>query len=41
MTDQDDHHFPGLSRIGALLADPGRAAMLWVLMDGSARPPEN
>ncbi|GBH24970.1 ArsR/SmtB family transcription factor [Burkholderia vietnamiensis] len=38
MTDQDDHHFPGLSRIGALPADPGRAAMLWVLMDGSARP---
>ncbi|KUZ15848.1 ArsR family transcriptional regulator [Burkholderia diffusa] len=38
MTDQDDHHFPGLSRIGALIADPGRAAMLWVLMDGSARP---
>ena len=35
----DDHsHFPGLSRIGALLADPGRAAMLWTLMDGSARP---
>ncbi|WP_118180800.1 ArsR/SmtB family transcription factor [Paraburkholderia phosphatilytica] len=35
----DDHsHFPGLSRIGALLADPGRAAMLWALMDGSARP---
>ncbi|MGH8781532.1 ArsR/SmtB family transcription factor [Paraburkholderia sp.] len=35
-----DHHshFPGLSRIGALLADPGRAAMLWALMDGSARP---
>jgi DNA-binding transcriptional ArsR family regulator len=31
-------HFPGLSRIGALLADPGRAAMLWALMDGSARP---
>lgn len=31
-------HFPGLSRIGALLADPGRAAMLWSLMDGSARP---
>jgi DNA-binding transcriptional ArsR family regulator len=30
--------FPGLSRIGALLADPGRAAMLWALMDGSARP---
>jgi DNA-binding transcriptional ArsR family regulator len=27
-----------LSRIGALLADPGRAAMLWALMDGSARP---
>ena len=38
MTDQDDHHFPGLSRIGSLIADPGRAAMLWVLMDGSARP---
>ncbi|SDG63493.1 ArsR/SmtB family transcription factor [Paraburkholderia phenazinium] len=35
----DTHnHFPGLSRIGALLADPGRAAMLWALMDGSARP---
>src|ERR1700743_3619749 len=34
----DHHHFPGLSRIGALLADPGRAAMLWSLMDGSARP---
>ncbi|WLE58492.1 ArsR/SmtB family transcription factor [Burkholderia plantarii] len=33
-----DPHFPGLSRIGALLADPGRAAMLWALMDGSARP---
>lgn len=31
-------HFPGLSRIGALLADPGRSAMLWALMDGSARP---
>lgn len=34
----DTRHFPGLSRIGALLADPGRAAMLWALMDGSARP---
>jgi DNA-binding transcriptional ArsR family regulator len=34
----DQNHFPGLSRIGALLADPGRAAMLWALMDGSARP---
>lgn len=33
-----DPHFPGLSRIGALLADPARAAMLWALMDGSARP---
>ncbi|SAK69830.1 ArsR family transcriptional regulator [Caballeronia temeraria] len=31
-------HFPGLSRIGALIADPGRAAMLWSLMDGTARP---
>jgi DNA-binding transcriptional ArsR family regulator len=34
----DSSHFPGLSRLGALLADPGRAAMLWALMDGSARP---
>ncbi|PQV52022.1 helix-turn-helix transcriptional regulator [Paraburkholderia sp. BL21I4N1] len=34
----EQNHFPGLSRIGALLADPGRAAMLWALMDGSARP---
>jgi DNA-binding transcriptional ArsR family regulator len=31
-------HFPGLARVAALLADPGRAAMLWTLMDGSARP---
>ncbi len=37
LTDEQNH-FPGLSRIGALLADPGRAAMLWSLMDGSARP---
>jgi DNA-binding transcriptional ArsR family regulator len=37
-SDRDTTHFPGLSRIGALLADPGRAAMLWSLMDGSARP---
>lgn len=36
--ERDITHFPGLSRIGALLADPGRAAMLWSLMDGSARP---
>jgi DNA-binding transcriptional ArsR family regulator len=35
---KDNHHFPGLSHISALLADPGRAAMLWALMDGSARP---
>jgi DNA-binding transcriptional ArsR family regulator len=34
----DTRPFPGLSRIGALLADPGRAAMLWSLMDGTARP---
>src|SRR5689334_7004125 len=34
----EPNHFPGLSRIGALLADPGRAAMLWALMDGTARP---
>ena len=37
-SERDTAHFPGLSRIGALLADPGRAAMLWSLMDGSARP---
>ncbi len=37
LTDET-RHFPGLSRIGSLLADPGRAAMLWALMDGSARP---
>ncbi|WP_250526082.1 helix-turn-helix transcriptional regulator [Caballeronia sp. GAWG2-1] len=36
--DSRSRHFPGLSRIGALLADPGRAAMLWSLMDGTARP---
>ena len=35
---EDARPFPGLSRIGALLADPGRAAMLWSLMDGTARP---
>jgi DNA-binding transcriptional ArsR family regulator len=29
---------PGISSIAALLADPGRAAMVWALMDGSARP---
>ena len=38
MPADEQNHFPGLSRIGALLADPGRAAMLWALMDGSARP---
>lgn len=39
MPASDRHdHFPGLSHLGALLADPGRAAMLWALMDGSARP---
>ncbi len=39
LPDNDDRsHFPGLSRLGALLADPGRAAMLWALMDGTARP---
>ncbi|WP_345811220.1 helix-turn-helix transcriptional regulator [Paraburkholderia sp. PREW-6R] len=37
LTDENNH-FPGLTRIAALLADPGRAAMLWALMDGSARP---
>ena len=29
---------PGISSTAALLADPGRVAMLWALMDGSARP---
>jgi len=29
---------PGISHLASLLADPGRAAMLWALMDGSARP---
>ncbi len=39
MLNHDDARpFPGLSRIGSLLADPGRAAMLWSLMDGRARP---
>ncbi|MGV2289013.1 helix-turn-helix transcriptional regulator [Trinickia sp. YCB016] len=38
LPDHNEGHFPGLSRIGSLLADPGRAAMLWALMDGSARP---
>lgn len=37
-SERDVAHFPGLSRIGALLSDPGRAAMLWSLMGGSARP---
>ncbi|WP_244815525.1 helix-turn-helix transcriptional regulator [Caballeronia sp. Lep1P3] len=38
LDDSRCRHFPGLSRIGALIADPGRAAMLWSLMDGTARP---
>jgi len=29
---------PGISQLAGLLADPGRAAMLWALMDGRARP---
>ncbi|CAD5106649.1 ArsR/SmtB family transcription factor [Zestomonas carbonaria] len=29
---------PGISSTAALLADPGRASMIWALMDGSARP---
>ncbi|MBM7062499.1 helix-turn-helix transcriptional regulator [Pseudomonas sp. UL073] len=29
---------PGISSTAALLADGGRAAMIWALMDGSARP---
>jgi DNA-binding transcriptional ArsR family regulator len=36
--DREFGPFPGLARIAALLADAGRAAMLWALMDGSARP---
>ncbi len=38
LNQEDSRPFPGLARIGALLADPGRAIMLWTLMDGSARP---
>src|ERR1700684_3648761 len=34
----EQNHFPGLSGIGAGLAAPARAAMLWALMDGCARP---
>jgi DNA-binding transcriptional ArsR family regulator len=37
-TADESSHFPGLARVATLLADPGRAAMLWALMDGSARP---
>jgi DNA-binding transcriptional ArsR family regulator len=29
---------PSISQMAGLLADPGRAAMLWALMDASARP---
>ncbi|RMO78724.1 ArsR/SmtB family transcription factor [Pseudomonas syringae group genomosp. 3] len=29
---------PGISQIATLLADPKRSAMLWALMDGTARP---
>lgn len=29
---------PSISQLAGLLADPGRAAMIWALMDGSARP---
>ncbi|MGE4404073.1 ArsR/SmtB family transcription factor [Pseudomonas sp.] len=29
---------PGISQVAGLLADPGRATMIWALMDGSARP---
>lgn len=29
---------PGFSSVAALLADAGRASMVWALMDGSARP---
>src|SRR3954463_11967938 len=29
---------PGIARIANLLADPARATMLWVLIDGTTRP---
>src|SRR5215813_10584761 len=29
---------PHLARLGALLADPARAQIMWMLMDGSLRP---
>lgn len=29
---------PGISQIATLLADPKRSAMIWALMDGTARP---
>ena len=31
---------PCISQIATLLADPKRAAMIWALMDGSAKPSE-
>jgi DNA-binding transcriptional ArsR family regulator len=33
-------HAPCISQIAALLADPKRSAMMWALMDGSARQTE-
>src|SRR6187549_1315299 len=29
---------PNLARLGGLIADPARAHILWMLMDGSLRP---
>jgi len=31
-------YVPGISQIATLLADPKRSAMIWALMDGTARP---
>jgi DNA-binding transcriptional ArsR family regulator len=33
-------HAPCISQIATLLADPKRSAMMWALMDGSARQTE-
>ena len=33
-------HAPCISQIATLLADPKRSAMMWALMDGSARHTE-
>jgi len=38
MADLNIHEEPGIPRIASLLADPARARMLWMLIDGSTRP---